>query len=47
MATKVPLLTAGNFEVLAGSGITIAGAEICLWNLLFQFSAVTEAAQTN
>lgn len=26
MATKVPLLTAGNFEVLAGSGITIAGA---------------------
>jgi hypothetical protein len=26
MATKVPLLTAANFEVLAGSGITIAGA---------------------
>src|ERR1035437_8923274 len=26
MPTKVPLLTAANFEVLAGSGITIAGA---------------------
>ena len=26
MATKVPLLTAANFEILAGSGITIAGA---------------------